>query len=186
MGAPIPIDVAHDSNSDRMIRHDYHAERSVDSSAVGGGADGAPPAVVAADLFDSFAVDINAGCDRYEAETTCWSTGSGGANSNGMIGDKELLSPRVIGDDFHAERSVNTSAMGGGGADGADGDDDVSVSVDDREFVQLRAVLETRVAELAQLKAVDHELMRLRAILEVREAELAQLNGLDHSKEEMF
>jgi len=61
-----------------MIGFDLHAERSVYTSAAGGGADGAPPPA-AADGFANTGVDIGAGCDGYEAKTTCWGTGRDGA-----------------------------------------------------------------------------------------------------------
>lgn len=73
-----------------------------------------------------------------------------------------------------------------GSADGADGADDASVTVNDHELVQLRAVLGAREAELVQLKALEHKLVRLRPIPKARETELAQLKGLDHSDEGTF
>ena len=115
------IDVTRDSDSDGMIGFDFRAERSVYTSAAGGSADSAPPPA-AADAFAEIGVDIgvavSARCDGYEAETVCRGAGSGDANSNGMVGDEEPPTPRVIGDDFHAEHSVFTSAVGGG-TDGA-------------------------------------------------------------------
>ena len=62
-----------------MIGDDFHAERSVFTSAVGGGTDGAPPAA-AADAIAIIGFDIGADCDGCEAETTCWGAESGGVD----------------------------------------------------------------------------------------------------------
>ena len=64
------------------------------------------------------------------------------------------------------------------------------------ELERLRAILQIREAELAQLKGLDAipevreaelaQTKELDAILEVREAEIAQLKGLDHPDKETF
>ena len=224
------IDVTNDSSSDEKVGGDFHAERSIDTSAMCSVADGAPPAA-AADGFVNIGVDISVGCDGYEeAETICWGAGSGGkdlslkgevvvvaaprANLTRREGRlrrdvltrrAESPSPPVPDDvtDGTNGDAVGSAPTGGGAAcgassppsnkgsalgssDGADGADDASVTVDKPEHVRLRAILEVREAELAQLKGVDHELVRLRDLLEVREAELAQLKGIDHRNEEAF
>ena len=216
-------DVTQDSNSDEMVGGDFHEECSVDTSVMGGGADGEPPAA-AADGIINIGVDTGAGCDGHEAETSCWGAGSGDAEIS-LNREVVVAAPRAVLTRregrlrrdvlTHREESpsppapddardgANSDAVGGaptgggaagvasssspaknggtlGSTAGADGTDDASGTVVNPELVRLRAILEVREAELAQLKGVDQEFMRMRAILGVREAELAQLKGIDH------
>ena len=100
--------------------------------------------------------DANA---RLEGELRDAQGGGGGANGDAVGG-------APTGGGAARAASSSPSKIGGalGSADGAYGaDDEANAAVDD-----------------------DPEVVRLRAILEVREAELAQLKGLDHPDEETF
>jgi hypothetical protein len=125
--------------------------------------------------------------------------------SDGMIGDEEPPIPRVVGDDFHFERSVFTDvstrredsppapddARDGangdavGGTPAGDGAARAAASSPSKNGGALGSSAD--VADMIPSSwdrrrpassADDSELVRLRAILEAREAEILQLKGL--------
>ena len=69
MGSFVNVTYENDSDSDSdpdgRIGDDFHAERSVHTSAASGGVDGDPPGCI------NIGIGIGAGGDGHEAEITC-------------------------------------------------------------------------------------------------------------------
>ena len=160
-------------------------------------ADGAPPAA-AADGFVNIGVDVSVGCDGYEeAETTCWGTGSDGADLSlkgevvVVVAPRENLTRRegrLRRDVLTRQEESPSPPVPDDATDGTNGDavgsaptgGGAASSPPSKKGSALGSSDGADGADDASVTVDKSEHVRLRAILEVREAELAQFKEVDH------